>query len=70
MKEADIPLVSASQCQSIWGSVIAITNRIQCVGGDGRISVCSVSPLKMRYFQPLGGVENFRKEKIDYHNVM
>merc|ERR1712002_1436217 len=35
-----IPLVSASSCQSVWGSVVDITDRMQCVGGDGNVSVC------------------------------
>jgi len=43
LQKSDIPLVSAADCQNIWGSVIEITNRIQCVGGNGVVSVCSVS---------------------------
>ncbi|XP_078488983.1 chymotrypsinogen A-like [Ciona intestinalis] len=40
MQFSDIPLVSQANCQSAWGSVITITNRIQCAGGNGQISSC------------------------------
>uniref|UniRef100_H2YAN1 Peptidase S1 domain-containing protein n=3 Tax=Ciona savignyi TaxID=51511 RepID=H2YAN1_CIOSA len=40
MQYTDIPLVSQSNCQSAWGSVITITNRIQCAGGDRQVSSC------------------------------
>merc|ERR1712002_580132 len=41
MRKGQFPLVSASECQSIWDSVVTITDRMQCVGGDGLVSVCS-----------------------------
>ncbi|CAK8673843.1 unnamed protein product [Clavelina lepadiformis] len=40
MQYTDIPLVSQADCQSVWGSVIEITNRIQCAGGNGVVSSC------------------------------
>ena len=43
MQKSSIRLVPASECQRVWGSVITITNQIQCVGGEGTVSVCSVS---------------------------
>ena len=42
MQKTDLPLMSAADCQRVWGSVIEITNRIQCVGGDGRAIPCNV----------------------------
>ena len=42
MQHSTFPLVSASDCQQIWQNVVTITDRMQCVGGDGLVSVCSV----------------------------
>uniref|UniRef100_H2ZD77 Peptidase S1 domain-containing protein n=1 Tax=Ciona savignyi TaxID=51511 RepID=H2ZD77_CIOSA len=41
LQHSTLPLVSQADCQSVWGSVIAITDRIQCAGGDGKVSSCS-----------------------------
>ena len=45
MQKGSFPLVPASECQEIWNGVVTITNRMQCVGGDALVSVCSVSLL-------------------------
>merc|ERR1719427_2311538 len=41
MQKGSFPLVTASDCQDIWQDVVTITNRMQCVGGDALVSVCS-----------------------------
>ncbi|XP_066266987.1 chymotrypsin B-like isoform X2 [Branchiostoma lanceolatum] len=38
LQQAMIPLVSTSQCQSAWGSVNTITDRMICAGADGATS--------------------------------
>ncbi|XP_066267224.1 chymotrypsinogen A-like isoform X1 [Branchiostoma lanceolatum] len=38
LQQAMIPLISTSQCQSAWGSVNTITDRMICAGADGATS--------------------------------
>ena len=43
LQKGTFPLMSQEECQFIWGTVMEITDRMQCVGGNGKVSVCSVS---------------------------
>ena len=43
LQKGNFPLMTQEECQFIWGSVMEITDRMQCVGGNGKVSVCSVS---------------------------